>query len=895
MSTYYFMRYDVAYNGKVRQIVDGRKRVLASYRYDKDTGKITRYRDNAKNDINFKYDSRGNLIGISKRGAGEPDVLPVRSFEYIKGEMKPSRINELDSKGRVVRTTSIQYDASRRPVMISDGSREVKIGYNFYGYPIKFVDEFGLETSISYDRYNRRISRESGEVLERIEYDSNGFPVKVSAYGGGKELRSLEVCYGKDGYPETYKDSEGLSKRFERDGRGRVLKEIFPDLTEVKYGYDELGNLGKVVDQNGHEIKFEWGANGLDRRKTAVGQITENRYDEYGRLSAVESRYENGSIDKSISYGYDELDRLAKISYGASENETIKYDSWGRIIEKSKNGLVSRFKYDHFGRLVEKREGGSTSKYAYDNYGRRISRVTEKGGEVLDERNTYDKYGRLVKTESNGETVEYVYDKKNRLSGQKMGGVKVEYAYTEYGQVSRKSLIGADGKILSEIKYWYSPSGNITSRLANGKRQEYKYDAKNQLLAVIDAESKLPVESYEYDANGNILQKTIKGETTTYVYDASNQLVKGVMPDGKEVLYAYDAAGRLVQEGEKSYEYGWLDKVTRILENGKEVARFEYHNNNQLAKVIRENGIETFEWDGLALIERNGTKYINEPHTGGGIPILAIGDNTEAIFADMLGTSLGVTNGNNYSQITKTSFGADSNNANSFFTGKPHVEDLGYAFLLRNYRADIGKWLSQDLLGYPNGTNNFAYCGNSPSIIYDYLGAAWGWRDMIYCAYRDDSYPDYFDTDTMGITNECWNVVNSAVVPNLKSQIDAIVKTAVSGTSSNSGSQQYAIQYDTANSYNFSSVMWVMGDGVVRTYNSVSYTWNTSSDGKTINYSWESNSTLVYSDTFIDIFDTESLLGVNLDPYKMKPYDYGHTWYKIFTGTGSINKNEEEE
>ena len=767
MSTYYFMRYDVAYNGKVRQIVDGRKRVLASYRYDKDTGKITRYRDNAKNDINFKYDSRGNLIGISKRGAGEPDALPVRSFEYIKGEMKPSRINELDSKGRVVRTTSIQYDASRRPVMISDGCREVKIGYNFYGYPIKFVDGFGLETSISYDRYNRRISRESGEVLERIEYDSNGFPVKVSAYGGGKELRSLEVCYGKDGYPETYKDSEGLSKRFERDGRGRVLKEIFPDLTEVKYGYDELGNLGKVVDQNGHEIKFEWGANGLDRRKTAVGQITENRYDEYGRLSAVESRYENGSIDKSISYGYDELDRLAKISYGASENETIKYDSWGRIIEKSKNGLVSRFKYDHFGRLVEKREGGSTTKYAYDNYGRRISRVTEKGGEVLDERNTYDKYGRLVKTESNGETVEYVYDKKNRLSGQKMGGVKVEYAYTEYGQVSRKSLIGADGKILSEIKYWYSPSGNITSRLANGKRQEYKYDAKNQLLAVIDAESKLPVESYEYDASGNILQKTIKGETTTYVYDASNQLVKGVMPDGKEVLYAYDAAGRLVQEGEKSYEYGWLDKVTRILENGKEVARFEYHNNNQLAKVVRENGIE---WDGLALIERNGTKYINEPHAGGGNPILAIGGDgqkTEAIFTDILGTSMGKVSGNGYSAIDKTSFGADTSDKSSFFTGKPYVEGLGYAFLFRNYRADMGKWLSADLIGYPDGWNNFAYCNNRSTCTIDLYGA----YDLANSAYisiklQNGTVKEGYVSSSQDVTNILNNASSSNKITN---------------------------------------------------------------------------------------------------------------------------------
>lgn len=499
------------------------------------------------------------------------------------------------------------------------------------------------------------------------------------------------------------------------------------------------------------------GANGLDRRKTAVGQITENRYDEYGRLSAVESRYENGSIDKSISYGYDELDRLAKISYGASENETIKYDSWGRIIEKSKNGLVSRFKYDHFGRLVEKREGGSTTKYAYDNYGRRISRVTEKGGEVLDERNTYDKYGRLVKTESNGETVEYVYDKKNRLSGQKMGGVKVEYAYTEYGQVSRKSLIGADGKILSEIKYWYSPSGNITSRLANGKRQEYKYDAKNQLLAVIDAESKLPVESYEYDANGNILQKTIKGETTTYVYDASNQLVKGVMPDGKEVLYAYDAAGRLVLEGEKSYEYGWLDKVTRILEDGKELARFEYHNNNQLAKVVRENGIETFEWDGLALIERNGIKYINEPHAGGGNPILAIGGDeqkTEAIFTDILGTSMGKVSGNGYSAIDKTSFGADTSDKLSFFTGKPYIDGLGYAFLFRNYRADMGKWLSADLIGYPDGWNNFAYCNNDVLINIDLLGC------VLYYAQNNS----YILNVISNINRYCPNNPNSNIV-----------------------------------------------------------------------------------------------------------------------------------
>ena len=173
------------------------------------------------------------------------------------------------------------------------------------------------------------------------------------------------------------------------------------------------------------------------------------------------------------------------------------------------------------------------------------------------------------------------------------------------------------------------------------------------------------------------------------------------------------ASGRLVKEGEKTYEYDWLDKIMRVAEDGKELARFEYHNNNQLAKAIRESGVETFEWDGLALIERNGTKYINESHAGGGNPILAVGgESAEAIFTDMLGTSLGKVDKNGYSAIDKTSFGADTFDKSSFFTGKPYVENLGYAFLFRNYRADMGKWGMVDPIGYPNGWNNLAYCNN---------------------------------------------------------------------------------------------------------------------------------------------------------------------------------------
>ena len=723
LTTYYFMRYDVAYNGKVRQIVDSRGRVIASYRYDKDSGKITRFRDLAKNDVNFKYDANGNLIQITKRAANSDEVLPVRSFSYDKKNSKPNKINELDADGKIARTTSIQYDAQLRPTFIDNGQNSLKISYNTNGFPSKIVDSFGIETEYKYDGYNRQISQTCNGI-ERITEYKNGFPSKAYTKFKDEILSTVSFAYDKNGAIQSYKDQDGLEKKFERDEQGRVSKEIFQDLSEVKYSYDELGNLSNVIDQNGNEIKFEWNKYGLSSRTTAVGQISQNYYDKYGRIISKESKFEGKNSDRTFDYAFDELDRLTKIYYGINEEESLKYDSWGKVIEKSKNGLVSKFKYDHFGRLVEKTEGGSATKYAYDNFGRRTSRITKIGGDVLDEYNTYDKFGRLVKTVSNGKSVEYVYDDKNRLSEQIIDGNIVKFEYTKLGQISSKRLYSKESKkLISELKYFYSKSGKITARLANGKLQHYKYDANGQVLVVL-GENCDSIEEYVYDPSGNILQKTILGKTTTYTYDAANQLVSSVSPDGKETNYAYDAAGRMIQEGDKNYKYAWLDKVMQVSENGKTLANFEYHNSGQIAKAIRGDNVETFEWDGLALIERSGTKYINEPHAGGGNPVLAMGESSgDVMFNDILGTSLGVVKDGGYSAIDKTSFGADSNDKSSFFTGKPYIEDLGYAFLFRNYRADLGKWQMRDLIGYPDGWNNLAYCGNLGLSSVDLFGA----------------------------------------------------------------------------------------------------------------------------------------------------------------------------
>ena len=165
----------------------------------------------------------------------------------------------------------------------------------------------------------------------------------------------------------------------------------------------------------------------------------------------------------------------------------------------------------------------------------------------------------------------------------------------------------------------------------------------------------------------------------------------------------------------------------QVAENGKTTQSYSYDISGQLATADYGDSKETFLWDGLALLSRNNLKYVNEPAVTGGNPILA-GD--KMLFDDMLGNTLGVKDGEKFSAIDRDAFGElkpgeKPNLAVNFFTGKPEIEGLGYSFLFRNYRADLGKWQTADPIGYLDGWNNFAYCRNQVVNHIDYLGA-WG-------------------------------------------------------------------------------------------------------------------------------------------------------------------------
>ena len=54
---------------------------------------------------------------------------------------------------------------------------------------------------------------------------------------------------------------------------------------------------------------------------------------------------------------------------------------------------------------------------------------------------------------------------------------------------------------------------------------------------------------------------------------------------------------------------------------------FAFHNPNRAAALARadygDGRSEDFAWDGLALVRRGDEQFVNEPHPGGGNPVLS--------------------------------------------------------------------------------------------------------------------------------------------------------------------------------------------------------------------------------------------------------------------------------
>lgn len=713
----FLKRHDPAYLSPPATVHVNGKAVLETEYYPH-TEQPSRMTDRFGNRLLIAYDERGLPLKYSRQMAGEKIEIPFRKIVYNRLRL-PVKIVELAPDGNVRSEMDFSYDDERQIKEMKTKKQNIRFRYNPFGYVNAMSGPHGDFQRFYYDGFNRKIF-DVGVLATSMVYNNAGLLSEFRTITAEDKIVSGgRITYDFYGNPALVKLHDGRIIKYERDAFGRILKQHHPDGHSISYEYDASGNLEKVIDPNGHVLKFIYAKNRLMKQITPVGQVTEYNYNSFGQPISVVSYFADNpkKIDRKLTYQYDVFNRISEIDFGGGYIQKHQYDRQNRMDriqrispEESRSAALT---YDREGRLLRREEcvrrnGDAERKiiysYEYDDKGRRTLFSVQDGKKERTIEYAYNEDGFLEEILSENGRISYEYED-GRLVKEIVNDVPISYQFDVLGRMISKKIGTA------ELKYFWSPEGRLTGRDFAGERQLYFYDKMEQLAKVTDNRKNV-LESYKYDPAGNLIETFVHGVKSTFWFDKANQL-RSSQTGKKGYRYQYDAAGRMISNGYSKWKYGWLNSVVKV-----DQTSYFYDTAGQLASA----GNETFLWDDLALMERNGMLILNTPSMTGGNPVL-VGE--KIIFHDMLGSSVGLQGNKQFSVFRRSGFGELKESVSSdfdYFTGKPKVDGLGYHFLFRNYVPMTGKWTSSDPLGYPDGWNNFSYVQSNPIMLFDKLG-----------------------------------------------------------------------------------------------------------------------------------------------------------------------------
>ena len=735
-TTNYYQRFDVAYNYKVESITLPCGHTADKYIYDDTSALITKVVKNDGNKRYYQYDQNDNLI-LESRLETENGYQrrPLVAYKYNKNGYRTHEIR-LDKKGDKYSETVKTFDDNGNVLSTIASNNITCFKYNKFGYVTETVDSLvNHKTNVSYDKFNRIVLKSCDNETTSYSYDMNGNVINVTTVDSAnpqEQLSNIEYKYNNFGALVAVYDNNKLVQKLDRDNANQITAEVASDGSKVEFKYNKLNQLAKVIDQNGNPISFDYDKYGkMISRTTAENQQLQKVYN-HGEFAGIKNIDVNtNTVASAVSVERDKFHRIVKETFDGGKTKHYEYNALGLLSKLTavdgKNISEEIYSYDEFDRLSKKiinnTINGKTEKtvhsLAYNNYDqRKWYKVTYPNGFEKVTNYQYDKLGRMTALREGQSEILYSYNNQSKLVKKTVDGVDTHFKYNKTGQLVSKIMGPVDSPIAS-LNYEYDKKSQVTARVVNGKKENYSYDLKGQLLTVTDAAGNI-LESYKYDAAGNVLARTNNGKTVSFSYDKANQLVSQINSDGSVIKFSYDAAGRMIKEGNKAFYYGWNDKVISIVNNGKITHSYNYLASGQLSQAVINGKINTYHWDNLALIRNNAINYINEPHMTGGAIAASYGAENKVMFNDNLATTLGTFDGDSFTASEVTAFGRAKNPA--FYTGKPHISGLGYNFLHRNYRADLNKWQTADPIGYPDGYNNYAYVNNRFINCFDIFG-----------------------------------------------------------------------------------------------------------------------------------------------------------------------------
>jgi RHS repeat-associated protein len=729
--------YDPA--GNITSITDPLNHTT-SFQYDA-LDRQTLMTDALSNSVTTQYDAAGNVATVTnQRGyktqfSYDAENRLTAATEAVGTSVQRTMTTVYDNVGNItaqtdgMNTMTYAYDKINRRIAVTDGlSHTTTLSYDAASNLTSSKDPLNQVTSFVYDALNRQIA-----VTDPLNHTTT-------------------TIFDTLGNPVVVLDPLAHASQTDYDALNRPIWLIDANWSITQQRYDAAGNLAALVDPDGNQTAFVWdGSNRQVRSTDPLGAVLTTVYDAAGRVT---SRTDRDS--RAVTFAYDQVNRVIGSSWKDSSGtavDTLTYSYDGRdnlLTAADKVGTITRT-YDALDRLAtDQNVFGQVLTYSYDAANRQTLRQDSLGGVLT---SVYDAANRLTSRQFGGTSqtplrVDFAYSNRNELTTitrySDLGGTQVVgtsvYTLDGAGRLTNLAHKNGSGTSLDNFTYTYDVANRVLGEQRNGTPDAtYTYDLMNQLTA--DGSN-----SYSYDANGNRTMaryQTGTGNrlqndgTWTYTYDSEGNLIEKSKGPGLETwYYGYDNANHLTsvrQTSDGSSNQLTVTYTHDVLGNrvqqdkwktgGSTVTtRFAYDGENVWADMDGSNALQVryFFGDGVDQILAR-TVSTGQPNAG-----------VAWYLADRLGSIRDLENGATLAvgnHIDYDGFGKPTETVAPYgdrfkWTGRELDSDTNIQYnRARNYTPSLGRWTSQDPLGYLAGdTNLYRYVSNNTSNQLDPFG-----------------------------------------------------------------------------------------------------------------------------------------------------------------------------
>lgn len=437
--------------------------------------------------------------------------------------------------------------------------------------------EYSDGTIREYDYYDRNI------VLKSIKDVKSSFSIETVLHPKVKKVSEVYYCY---------KNKKDLQVRYDYDERGNITHVWDIHKKAIVFEYDDQNRVIQRTNRNEMSYLWEYDKKGKVVHTKGLEGFMEGllKYnDEEGYTEVIYPKQNN----KTERYYYDEDLLVYKQVDGEGGETWYDYTSHNELkMVGTPEGRVQGYSYDEMGNIKTFHTAdGEEYHYQYNEFGQIIARFSPSG---ISEIWNYDEEGRLLSyTDPTEESIGYEYFNDEKLPSKSIRKeVETSYEYNNRGQI-----IGLVNNI-SEEQYW-------------------KYDDYGRLL--IFSPRPLIRTVWNRDKMGRVVEVNEQGEFRLKVtYDAYDLPIYAT--DGKaEWLMSYTPMGSLKRQVRRNaltykkeetlvFGYSAYENLTSITNEKGEVYHFERNNNDEIIGETSFDGQQKFfvrDKDGLITQSRN--------------------------------------------------------------------------------------------------------------------------------------------------------------------------------------------------------------------------------------------------------------------------------------------------